>query len=65
MRLLLLFVRVERRENLAETVRQLRSAKGPAMLEIMVQKGARTDLGRPKTSPIENKTAFTEFLIRA
>jgi phosphonopyruvate decarboxylase len=32
------------------------------MLEIMVQKGARTDLGRPKTSPIENKTAFTEFL---
>jgi len=54
--------RVERRENLVETVRQLRSAKGPAMLEIMVQKGARTDLGRPKTSPIENKTAFTEFL---
>ena len=57
--------RVERRENLAETVLQLRSAKGPAMLEIMVQKGARTDLGRPKTSPIENKTAFTEFLRRA
>jgi len=54
--------RVERHENLAETVRQLRSAKGPAMLEIMVQKGARTDLGRPKTSPIENKTAFTQFL---
>ncbi len=54
--------RVERREKLAETVGQLRSAQGPAMLEIMVQKGARTDLGRPKTSPIENKTAFTEFL---
>lgn len=54
--------RVERRENLAETVSQLRAAKGPAMLEVMVQKGARTDLGRPKTSPIENKTAFTEFL---
>jgi len=28
------------------------------MLEIMVQKGARADLGRPKTSPTENKTAF-------
>lgn len=54
--------RVEQRENLAEAVRQLRAAKGPAMLEIMVRKGARTDLGRPKTSPIENKTAFTEFL---
>ena len=54
--------RVERREDLAEKVAQLRSARGPAMLEIMVQTGARDDLGRPKTSPIENKTAFTEFL---
>ena len=54
--------RVERCENLAETVGRLRSAQGPAMLEIMVQKGARTDLGRPKTSPIKNKTAFIEFL---
>ena len=54
--------RVERREDLAEKVAQLRSARGPAMLEIMVQKGARAALGRPQTSPIENKTAFTEFL---
>ncbi len=54
--------RVERREDLAGKVGQLRAATGPAMLEIMVQKGARADLGRPKTSPIENKTAFTEFL---
>ena len=54
--------RVERREDLAGKVKQLRSARGPALLEVMVQKGARPDLGRPKTSPIENKTAFTEFL---
>ena len=32
------------------------------MLEIMVRQGARSDLGRPKTTPIENKTAFTKFL---
>ena len=57
--------RVERREDVAEKVAQLRAARGPAMLEIMVRKGARADLGRPKTSPIENKTAFTEFLRRA
>ncbi|MDE0864189.1 MAG: phosphonopyruvate decarboxylase [Rubripirellula sp.] len=56
--------RVERRDDLVETVAQLRSAKGPALLEIMIKKGARPDLGRPKTSPIENKTAFTEFLRR-
>ena len=49
-------------EDLPEKVGQLRSARGPAMLEVMVQKGARTDLGRPKSSPVENKTAFTEFL---
>ena len=56
--------RVERREEVAEKVARLRSARGPAMLEIMVQKGARTDLGRPTTSPTENKMAFQKFLAR-
>ena len=56
--------RVERHEDLAEGVAQLRSAQGPALLEVMVQKGARSDLGRPKTSPVENKIAYTEFLAR-
>ena len=56
--------RVEQYDDLAEKVAELRSAQGPALLEIMVQKGARADLGRPNTSPIENKTAFTEFLSR-
>lgn len=54
--------RVERSADLAEKVAELRAVTGPAMLEIMVRKGARADLGRPKTSPIENKTAFTKFL---
>jgi phosphonopyruvate decarboxylase len=54
--------RVDRHEDLSAKVAQLRSAPGPALLEIMVQKGARSDLGRPKTSPIENKEAFIEFL---
>ena len=56
--------RVERSVDVAEKVAKLRAVTGPAMLEIMVQKGARADLGRPKTSPIENKTAFQEFLSR-
>ncbi len=54
--------RVERYEGLAGKVADLRAARGPALLEIMVKKGARADLGRPKISPIENKTAFVEFL---
>jgi phosphonopyruvate decarboxylase len=32
------------------------------MLIIKVNKGARKDLGRPTTTPIENKQAFMEFL---
>ncbi len=36
--------------------------KGPSFLEIRVQKGARSDLGRPTRTPWENKTEFIEFL---
>lgn len=54
--------RVERRVDMSKKLAQLRSARGPAMLEIMVRQGARSDLGRPQTSPIENKTAFKKFL---
>lgn len=56
--------RVEKQEDLAERIAQLRAARGPALLEIMVKKGARADLGRPKSSPVENKTAFAKFLSR-
>lgn len=54
--------RVERPEAVVGKIAQLRSAERPAMLEIMAQKGPRSDLGRPKTSPIENKRAFIQFL---
>lgn len=54
--------RVERRDDMSKKLAQLRSARGPAMLEIMVRQGARSDLGRPQTTPIENKTAFKKFL---
>ncbi len=56
--------RVERSADVPGRIAELRAATGPAMLEIMVKKGARADLGRPKTTPIENKTAFTQFLSR-
>lgn len=35
---------------------------GPYFLEIQVRKGNRKDLGRPTTSPLENKEAFMKFL---
>jgi len=52
-------------QTLSETrrrVRQMSAAEGSAFLEIKIRKGARPDLGRPKTTPIENKTSFMEFL---
>ena len=36
--------------------------QGPVLIELIVNKGARADLGRPKSSPIENKNAFMEKL---
>ena len=34
----------------------------PVFIEVRVSKGARADLGRPKTSPVENKNAFMALL---
>jgi phosphonopyruvate decarboxylase len=34
----------------------------PLLLEIKVKKGNRKDLGRPTTTPIENKIAFMDNL---
>ena len=45
--------------NLSE---KITNVEGPVLLEIKVKKGARKDLGRPTTTPVENKEAFMEFL---
>ena len=41
---------------------QLSTIEGPILLEIRVRKGNRKDLGRPTTTPIQNKEALMEFL---
>ena len=35
---------------------------GPVFLEVKVKKGNRKDLGRPTTTPIQNKEALMKFL---
>jgi phosphonopyruvate decarboxylase len=35
---------------------------GPLFIEVMVRKGNRADLGRPKSTPQENKEAFMRFV---
>ncbi|NQU79389.1 phosphonopyruvate decarboxylase [Candidatus Woesearchaeota archaeon] len=53
---------VETKEQLMSALDLMKVAEGPSMLIIKVNKGARKDLGRPTTTPIENKEAFMAFL---
>lgn len=46
----------------AAALSEFLEARGPVLLEIRVNKGARADLGRPASSPIENRQAFMERL---
>src|SRR5690606_26007045 len=41
---------------------RLRACQGPVLLEVKVNKGARKDLGRPKSAPIENRDALMRRL---
>jgi len=49
---------VDTEEDLSKELQTIRHKPGPLLLEIRVRKGARHNLGRPTTSPKENKEAF-------
>lgn len=55
-------VRVDSLESLAKAMDTLNSEKGPGLIEVMLQQGARKDLGRPTLSPQQNKKAFMDNL---
>ena len=48
----------ELKENLVEFM----ACDGPSFLEVKIQPGSRSDLGRPNVKPIENKESFMAFL---
>ncbi|MBV9613877.1 MAG: phosphonopyruvate decarboxylase [Ktedonobacteraceae bacterium] len=52
----------ETREQLLAQLNILRASRGPALLEVRVNKGARPNLGRPTTTPIQNRESFLTFL---
>lgn len=54
--------RAETEIQIKEEIGKLRLSKGPSLLEIRVNKGARKDLGRPTTTPPENKKSLMEYL---
>ena len=49
-------------EALAEVLSRLGTVEGPVFLEVKVKKGNRKDLGRPTTTPVQNKMMLMEFL---
>ena len=44
--------------ELMDILKKVKTLKGPTYIEIMVSLGARSDLGRPKESAVENKENF-------
>ncbi len=53
---------VENKEDLLEALRAVKMVEGPVLLQVCVKKGNRKDLGRPTTTPIQNKEALMGFL---
>lgn len=54
--------RVNRLEDIKNTIEKSLLTEGPSLIEIRVGINSRDNLGRPKTSPTENKEAFMRFL---
>lgn len=55
-------ITVDNESALMQQLDDLTQKAAPLLLEIKVRKGARADLGRPTTTPIENKEALMDFL---
>lgn len=49
-------------DSLKAVLLSIQGESGPILLEVKVRKGNRKDLGRPTTTPVQNKEALMEFL---
>lgn len=53
---------VDTKEDLIEALKSVGKIEGPTLLQVCVKKGNRKDLGRPTTTPIQNKEVLMAFL---
>lgn len=53
---------VSTKGDLTDVLKEIKIQDGLSLLEIKVKKGNRIDLGRPTTTPIQNKEALMKFL---
>ena len=52
----------DNKDNLAVILSEAKNLDGPVFIQVCVKKGNRKDLGRPTTTPIQNKEALMAFL---
>lgn len=50
------------KSELIKHAEKIKDSQGPILLEVKVKKGARKNLGRPTTTPIENKQSFMQSI---
>ncbi len=55
---------VTSKDGLAAVLKHFRNKTGPTLLIVKTRKGARNDLGRPTSTPVENKKSFMEQVRR-
>ena len=55
-------IKVSTLEELEAVLKEKDTKEKLTFIEVLVRKGARKDLGRPKTTPVENKIALMDFL---
>ncbi len=53
---------VDSKEDLLEVLKTVCRIDGPTLIEVKVKKGNRKDLGRPTTTPVDNKKSLMAFL---
>ena len=57
-------IRIDNRDELNNLNNIIKDIEGPVFVEIRVRRGNRKDLGRPTTTPLDNKMALMDFLMK-
>lgn len=57
-------MRIDNRDELNNLNNIIKDIEGPVFVEIRVRRGNRKDLGRPTTTPMDNKMALMDFLMK-